>query len=119
MKYTQEQIDKMSDHEINLAVAKKNFVRNELIKDHKTHVIVTTVGLGGSNFNPCKTWNDVMLIAEKYDIGVYPGSNYAYFSKCLEMFRGECQESISVESTNKNLRRAICEVFLMMDFNRD
>jgi hypothetical protein len=109
MQYTSDQLQTMTDDEVDIAVAKKHGVEYETYRD------LSNGGRAYSFFQPCKNWNDVMVIAEKYDIVVYAKDGCAIFSKCLEEFRGECQEDIFIESENDNPRRAICEVFLMMD----
>lgn len=100
--YTKEQLSKMSDHEINLAVAEKINL-NFYVRDYQDIEIVIQgkeEHLDYCIFDPCKNWNDVMPVAKKYKIDVYTSSSGAF------------TEYLYIE--HQNNRRAICEVILMV-----
>lgn len=114
MNYTREQLVNMSDHEVNLAVAKK--LDNGYADDGFNRVTKVGKTRGGNHytreFAPCERWNDAMPIAERYGIhvsfDVYPNTTDICASS--DLF-----DDNPVSSENKNPRRAICEVFLMME----
>jgi hypothetical protein len=124
MKYTKEQLDRMDDVQITLAVAKKlglvgRIVRLEkLERPSKEWRIVEYVEITCTDnqtrtvFKPCESWDDVMPIAEKYEMKLDINDIYSEV-----MVTEPCCDTYSVlaESHNSNPRRAICEVFLMMD----
>lgn len=115
MKYTPEQLKEMSDHEINIAVAEKlnlNFQVSKTSGVPKECCIALKDGYGIYSvlFDPCSRWDDVMPIAENSDIWVYStGNPVAGF--------GNSSHKRYYESFNKNPKRAICEVFLMLDLD--
>jgi hypothetical protein len=110
MKYTPEDLRKMSDADINLAVARKLYPKYEILAQGIRDVEDVCLGLPSSYkkklFNPCFNWHQVMGIAEDNKIDVcFPEHGG---SLCCSKDR---YENIS---ENPNPRRAICEVFLMM-----
>lgn len=110
MVYTEEQLKDCINHGINLAVAKKLKLDFE-VRDYQGLEIVIPEkedNLDECLFDPCNNWNDVMPIAEKYELQIDLRSNTCYHPVC----------DTAYISTNKNPRRAICEVFLMMDINQ-
>lgn len=106
MIYTQEQLNEMSDNEINLAVANllshKNYTNESTIR---TNNFEEWMQLNDVIFNPCGNWNDVMPIAEKYGIEVAPRSKTAW----------AYDEDGVNQVVCKDAKRAICGVFLMME----
>jgi hypothetical protein len=122
MIYTEKQLSEMSDLEINMAVAEKAY-RTEgydtefpkVFSDEssvgwlwlsKVSPAYHTCGIGF--FRPCENWNDIMPIAEKYKIGVQ-------FN--IENGTGMAMAYKQKGSVCKNPKRAICEVFLMIDID--
>jgi len=105
--YTKEQLDAMSDHDITLATAKKLGLETKVYTNrHASFVEVKNKYNSWDCFEPCTNWNDVMLIAEKYGISLI----YRNVNKMIPMAKFDDSNFQS----NKNPRRAICEVFLMM-----
>lgn len=101
MKYTKEQLDEMSDYEIDIAVANKDKIPENALNSIKSRA-----------WSYLGDWNNVMPIAEKYGIDVCFSGALGKISTtyCLDLpVDNRC------ESDNKNPRRAICEVFLMME----
>lgn len=85
----------MSNHDINLAVGMKLDIGD-----------VELYGLASGVWSYTDEWNHVMPIAEKNDF------NMRFIDGFVE-FDNDVDKAIS--SVNKNYKRAICEVFLMMD----
>ena len=105
MKYTKEQLTEMSDLEINLAVAEKLGYKARVVNDTFVEVKQINRTWDWLFFNPCEDWYDVMPIAEKYGIDI----NF------IKPANNPLALRFEIASNNKNHRRAICEVFLMMD----
>jgi len=115
MQYTKQQLDEMSDHDIDLAVSRKinAIYQGNGIKSSYFEITIHN-GLNSSDlrFNPCESWGAVMPIAEKYEMKLdFNGID------CEVMATEPCCDTYRVlaQSSNKNPRRAICEVFLMME----
>jgi hypothetical protein len=118
MKYTPENLRKMSDHAINLAVAEKIYPMHDISEqsvcdwedcDDDSHLELE-VFVGGRNpFSPCSDWYEAIEIAEKNKINVC----FPEHGSSLSCAKGKdgCYAYIS---EHPNQRRAICEVFLMM-----
>jgi len=121
MAYTKERIKQMSDHQINFAVAEKAYIV-EAIEDTSFHVVKGTdhhwkwldifgvhpawSSCGIPFFRPCSNWNDVMPITERFNFNIVSPA-----SKSVSVtWKGH-----KLTHHNPNLKRAICEVFLMMD----
>lgn len=108
MIHTPEQLKEMSDHEINIATVEKlkfdYFISDGHIRVYKFIGKVKC----HDNFNPCLSWNDVMTIAEKYKIN----PDFQVLDKGVYAASSFLGQKISVST---NPKRAICEVFLMMD----
>ncbi|RUM91026.1 MAG: hypothetical protein DSZ27_07135 [Thiomicrospira sp.] len=131
MIYLQEQLSKMSDLEINMAVAKKAY-RTEgfdtefpkVFSDKssvgwlwlsKVSPAYQTCGIGF--FRPCENWNDIMPIAKENKISLTwcDDGDALVTDSIIDL---ECGfECIEVKSNNPE--RAICEVFLMMDIGKE
>jgi hypothetical protein len=106
MNYTQTQINEMSDFDINLAVAKKLGHETKVYANkHSSFVEIKNEYNSWDCFEPCTNWNDIMPIAEGYHIEMNPAMGFAWHNLG------------GLVSENKNPRRAICEVFLMMEVN--
>jgi hypothetical protein len=101
MIYTQEQLNEMSDHEINIAVADKRGLQ-----------------LGSNwSYQPTMRWDEVMPIAEKYGIDV---TNSLSINATNDVADWLDEYYIGVlSSSNKNPKRAVCEVFLQLEINED
>jgi hypothetical protein len=105
-----EQLEKMSDHEVNLAVAKKLGLDTEvgnmrykggaMIGEFVFAYLTPTLQV---RFEPCTNWNDVMPIAIDNKIEMLVYYNDVWIARKAKIY-----------SLNQNPRRAICEVFLMM-----
>jgi hypothetical protein len=113
MQYTKEQLDKMDDVQMDLATAKKLGLVGRIVRIEQSKKECIELTDKGSQkrtvFSPCSNWNDVMPIAVKHRMVVdteWPDVRIMDYS-------GECTDII-YRSGNKNPRRAICEVFLMM-----
>ena len=117
MIYTKEQIDKMSNNEIHVAVAKKAGLDYEVVESDNGPYVTTTVH-GKLPFSPCELWQHVMPIATNYDISLLMDESRAVvFDDMLDTDSTLDDDGliiIGLESRHENLRRAICEVFLMM-----
>lgn len=109
VQYTKEQLQGMSDIAINLAVGKK--YRGEqmcVLYKNKCAMMVDSI----EAFIPCNDWNDIMPIAERYEMKL----NFNGID-CEVWTISVCGDTspITYFSCNKNPQRVICEVFLMMD----
>jgi len=123
MKHTKEQLDKMRDHEVNLAVAKKLGLDTEVGNmRYKGGAIIGefvftyhTPSLQ-VRFEPCSNWNDVMPIVIAQGIGIAQMANGNTRVYHYTPFIGKNgNRSGFLNNDNPNTTRAICEVFLMMD----
>ena len=131
MTYTKKQLSEMSDLEINMAVAEKAYRTDgydtefpKVFSDEssagwlwlsKVSPAYHTCGIGF--FRPCENWNDVMPIAEDYGINLRWILGFDH--KTVNGFEAETEEWGSVSVGKENAKRAICEVFLMMDIEND
>jgi hypothetical protein len=113
MQYTRKQLDKMGCHDVNLAVAKKLGLGTEVGRnEYKSGAVIgefVFVYLKPNSkvrFEPCTNWNDVMPIAIDNQISIEPYFNSVWMVRKSKTY-----------SLNQNPRRAICEVFLMMEGN--
>ena len=104
--YTKEQLDRRSDHEVSLAVAKKLNLDYQYYSDNANDGFVEVLNEEyiWDCFNPYENWNDVMPIAIDNQISIEHHSNTAWVARKGEIF-----------SLGVNPKRAICEVFLMME----
>lgn len=113
MVYTEDQIEKMTDFEINRNVAVKLFGRGGVkVVEHSGDREVMVVWpemkhVGHVEFWPTSSWNYAMTIAEKYGISL----NFRVGQGLFPLAKFDDSRL----SINKNPRRAICETFLMMD----
>lgn len=99
MKYTREQVEKISDMDINLAVGKIYRGRRAMMADST------------EAFIPCHNWDDAMQIAKANEMSIeFLGGETGDLS--IVCYQG-AHSPICVKSLN--VRRAICEVFLMME----
>ena len=109
---SQEKLEVMSDYEINLAVAHKLNYKTMCVENANDDIELFVIydkdhGLhhaGWIGFSPCEDWSDVMQILEKYKIGLEPYFNETWVAR-----------KKNINNRNLNPKRAICEVFLMMD----
>jgi hypothetical protein len=112
MQYTKEQLDNMDDVQIDLAVSKKLGLIGGIVRiEQSKKEYIELTDKGGQKrtvFAPCECWDDVMPIAisewisfDTHGNGVGKYTAYSYGS--------------TFTAVNKNPRRAICEVFLMME----
>lgn len=118
--YSKEQLDQMSDLELNKAVAEKFwldfYIHNESVRlSSGTHLI------DDSYFEPLKNYNDCMPIADKYGLVVKPAlikngvvktwscndRRFRPFSNGVSML-----ECVSIQPA---IQRAIVYCFLMME----
>jgi hypothetical protein len=119
MIHTQEQLDLMTDHEVGLAVAKKSGINYREksrvcpkgIKKSWLEIFIESERYW-EIFNPCEDWNDVMPIAEKYHLSVSFDADgpFVYTVDNIALLNKDHKQA-----NNPNPRRAICEVFLMME----
>lgn len=126
MRKSPEELEKMNDYEINMAVAQKHFNASHLKiaapkynVDTKTHprppaTLIKCVCLlfpcgAETVFDPCSEWNDIMPIVEKLGIFYCPGKGESRHHYAVTGVVGD-----GIISYNENGKRAICEVFLMM-----
>lgn len=104
MKYTVNQIEEMSNYDVNVAVAKKYNPENSKVEGWLDGFL--------PKFNPCSNWNDVMPIALKYgmviELSQLSGTRVSY------SINFDLNDKYK-ESWDENPCRAICEVFLMID----
>lgn len=112
MTYTPEHLAEMSDHEINLAVAEKLSLEHFILHDEvRAYHFFGEIKCHNA-FSPCSNWNNVMPIAERYAISVKFPSFYREIPEARKyIHKKDCYLSCN----NQNPKRAICEVFLMMD----
>ena len=121
MNYTKKEIKKMTDLEINLAVAKKFFDSPynqdiiitkgflsgimKMFKEVRPKVMVEYIGGGICtnyfNFDPCNSWKDIGMFIEESGVNINFDERLAYNGK--------------IKSTNPNIKRAICEVYLLVE----
>jgi hypothetical protein len=105
MQYTKEQLGAMSDHDITLATAKKLGLETKVYTNrHASFVDAKNKHNSWDCFEPCNRWDDVMPIAIDNQISIEPHYNDVWIVRKGEIF-----------SLGVNPRRAICEVFLMME----
>jgi hypothetical protein len=117
MQYTKQQLDNMDDVQLTLAVSKKLGLVGRIVRIEnpelklKEYVELTDKGSQKRTvFSPCTNWNDAMPIAVKHRMVV----DTEWPDVRLMDYSGECTDII-YRSRNNNPRRAICEVFLMME----
>ena len=103
MIYLNEQLSKMNNDEVEYAVGKK---LGDVYKDSDGRLI-RNYERYSKQFNPTKSWNDVMPIAEKYKFNI----SLASYSVAVTWL------GYKMVNHNRNIKRCICEVFLMMDIN--
>jgi len=109
MQYTKKQLDRMDDVQLTLAVAKKLGLKTQVYTNrHSSFVEIKNEYNSWDCFEPCDRWDDVMPISisewisfDTHGNGVGKYTAYSYGG--------------TLTAVNKNLRRAICEVFLMME----
>lgn len=106
MTYIPEQLEEMSDHDINVAVAEKQDLPFKLMSG-RNGKWVEIEGREGFSYSPTSLWQHVMPIAEKHDISVR-------FIDGIVEFDNETDDYHSA-LINGNPKRAICEVFLQMN----
>lgn len=119
MTYTEDQLKVMSDHQVEEEVAKKLGLRYQSIEKRVTllpHIIEREVRVYLDNgrhntFSPCKEWNDAISIAGANKLDV----NFDRGVISSPLYQPDCKAyGKHIERSNPNLRRAICEVFLML-----
>lgn len=120
MKYTKEQLDNMTDAEINAKVSQSWLPCDYYISEDGVIYLTnvnTYLGAHGEpeertevygRFSPCSSWNDVMPILTAYKLIMDWVGDECFISSCVMPPHPVC-------SYNENPRRAICEVFLMMN----
>lgn len=132
MKYTQEQLNNMEDYEVGAEAIVKYFsdvyrgsqfeaswiscFSGNILPD-ENYFIYKDSEFFGNAYYPHIDWLYAIKIAETYDIVPM----FGYGVACTDPMDFSDEYSLSrkrglyYESRHKNIKRAICEVFLMMD----
>ena len=115
MKYTQEQLDGMSELEKNVAVAEKLGLKCRAICESISNAV--EIDEHGTTFRPinyCNIPNHIMPIVFEYEVSLFspdcPDDKWMAFSGA----GSHCQEE-DVKATSTNPLIAIVDCFLMMD----
>lgn len=113
---TEKQLSEMSDFQVDRDTAIKAFGKDNVKvvqARHEPDVLVLKPGMehvGFVGFDPTSNWADVMPIAEKYgmvvELSTLSGTKVSHGVEEIGRY---------IENWNENPKRAICEVFLMME----
>jgi hypothetical protein len=116
MQYTKEQLDAMGYHDITLAVAKKLGLETKVYTNrHSSFVEIKNEYNSWDCFEPCDRWDDVMPIAIENGIGLAQMANGNTRAFCYTAFIDKRGNRVGfLNNDHPNPRRAICEVFLMI-----
>lgn len=117
MKYTKEQLEQMSDFEINKALAEKLYGDVVVTRAIESFDAVT-IHAGGVPVGCvayCSSWSDIMPLAVEYDVTYVKGEGAALANlKDINTYEGaDYNESFEHESP----QRAIACCLLMMELN--